>query len=262
MRSRLAVLAVLGCLTGLPGCLGGGSSLTGPTTLGDQGHTVWQISDGLCGQGVFGGECDLNQHIAVGASPMVQIRQHNSAATLLDHATLMGGATSVTISGVSTTTDDHGTLIQAHVGSDVAGVADVIVLDASGHEIDRAHITFVAAATLLCGELRTAVTRDLNFPGLTSGPITVTMAAMTTSTATNLACRANDASGNALLTVNAIRWSIATGSVGTISVTSDDLFASSPAVGATARLVTAGTGSGTIHALLGTASTDIAVSFH
>jgi hypothetical protein len=220
---------------------------------------VWQISDGLCGQGLFGSECDLNQHIAVGASPHVQIRGHNGAN--LDHVTLTAG-TGVTISGVSTTTDDHGTLVQAQIGSDTAGVADVIVMDASGHELDRVHLTFVTAARLTCGELRSAVTRDLTFPGLTSAPVTVTMMAGTTSTSTTLACRADDASGNALLTVDAIRWSIATGSVGMIEIRSDDLLGSTPAVGATSRIVTIGTGSGTVHAALGSASADLAVTFH
>lgn len=257
MRSRLAALVLV--LT-VSGCFGsGGNAISGPTTTGDQNHTTWQISDGLCGDGLFGSECDLNQHIATSASPVVQVRGRNGASIV--GATITGAA-GVSVTGFSSTTDDNGILLSAHVGMDAAGVADVIVLDGSGHEIDRAHITFVAPAAMVCGELRTSMTRDLNFPGLTGGPISVTMDAAATSSSTNVACRVNDASGNALLSVNSVRWSIATGSEGMIRVTSDDLLGSTPAVGATARLVTMGTGSGTLHAMVGTVSTDVAVTFH
>lgn len=260
MRARLLALTLLLCLTALPGCLGGGSSLSGPTTIGDRGNTVWQISDGLCGNGLFGADCDLNQHLAVGAAPLVQARGHDG--TDLAHATLMAGP-NVTLTGFSTSTDDHGTLLQAHAGSEVAGTGDVIVLDAGGIEIDRVHLTWVNVDSLRCGELRSSVTRDLTFAGLTSG--VVVDAAMTpdeTSHSTTLACRADDAGGNALLTVDAIRWTLATGAVGSIEVHSDDLFGTTPAFGATARVVTTGAGSGTIHAVLGTATDDVSMTFH
>jgi hypothetical protein len=259
MRSSFS-LVVLVLAVALAGCLGGGGSIEGPTTIGDQGHTVWQISDGLCGDGIFGSECDLGQRIAVSASPTVQIRGRNG--TSLEHATLVGGP-NVTVTGSSTSTDDQGTLLSARVGSEVAGVGDVIVLDGAGAEIDRVHITFVAAASIVCGPLTTAVTRDYTFPGLvSSSTVDVTMMAGETSTSTTLACRATDASGNAMLTVNAIRWSLAAGSEGTIMVRSDDLLGSTPAVGATARVVTMGAGTGTVHVMLGTATADIAVTFH
>jgi len=90
----------------------------------------------------------------------------------------------------------------------------------------------------------------------------VTADPMTPSTTTTLACRVNDAAGNALLTVDTIRWNVAPGAIGDIAVHSDDLFGTSPAHGATADLVTIGVGSGTIHAALGTLTADIAVTFH
>lgn len=260
MRSLLVSLALLALTLALPGCLGGGGSITGPTTTGDQGRTTWQINDGLCGGGLFGDDCDLNQHIAVGGAPLVQIRGRNG--TDLTGATLTG-STGVNITGLQVSTDDHGALVQAHVAASAAGLIDVIVHDASGREIDRAHITFVTAATLRCGELRSSVTRDLNFPGLTTG-VTVDVATPAGSSggSTTLACRADDASGNALITVEAIRWTVASGAVGTIDVHSDDLLGSTPADGATARVTTVGTGHATIHAALGSIGADVAVTFH
>jgi hypothetical protein len=259
MRAALVLVSLVLTLA-LPGCLGGGTSLQGPTTLGDQGRTIWQISDGLCGDGVFGSECALTQRLAVGAAPFVEIRGHGG--TVLDHATLMGG-TGVDITHFSTSTDDHGTLLRANVGSTTAGVGDVFVLDADGHTIDHVQMTWVAAATIVCGELRTNVTRDLTFPGLASGvTVEVVTPPMGTGGSTTLACRANDASGGALLSVDAIRWNVATGAVGTIDVHSDDLFGTTPALGATARIATTGTGHATIHAALGAATADVTVSFH
>ncbi len=259
MRTRLFSSLAFVLALALPGCLGGGAALEGPRTVGDQGRTSWQIYDGLCGGGLFGSECDLGQHLATGGSPLVQVRGRNG--TSLAGATLMG--VGATINGFGTSSDDHGTLLQAHVSSAVAGVADVVVLDAAGHEIDRAHLTFVSVARLTCGELRSSVTRDLTFAGLTSGvPVTITRDAMATGGTTTLACRADDASGNALLSVDAIRWGVAAGAVGSLEVRSDDLLGSVPAFGATARVVTVGEGSGTIHAMAGAVSADVAVTFH
>ena len=165
----------------------------------------------------------------------------------------------VTLSAVGSTHDDSGTTLTATVGFGGAGTADVIVLDATGHEIDRAHVRFVAPATLACGQLGAAVSRTLEFPGLvTSGTVSLASA----SSPGILACRAEDAGGAPLLTVDAIHWEVQAGSHGTISVTSDDAFETTPALGATARVVTSGMGDATIQATLGTLTTDIAVTFH
>jgi len=256
-----APLSLLVCSIALaPGCLGGGGSLEGPTTLGDGGRTVWQISDGLCGGGLFGSDCDLSVHVATDAAPLVMVRGHGG--TSLDHATLMGG-TGVTITHFTTTSDDQGTLLEANVQSTSPGIADVIVLDASGHEVDRAHITFVTATAIVCGDV-THATHQFSFPGLTNGPIAIVEmpadggASVTTTT---LGCRVSDASGSPLLSVDAIGWTLAPGATGTVSITSDDAFGSTPAQGATARLVTSGTGSATVVASLGTISQSIPVSF-
>lgn len=259
MRAALVSVALVLSLA-LPGCVGGGSSVQAPHTIGDQGHTDWHLYDGLCGQGLFGSECDLSARLAVGAAPLVQIRAHD--ATNLAGATLMGG-TGITITHFSTSTDDHGTMLSANVGSDTAGVGDVFVLDAHGSTIDHVQMTWVAATTLFCGELRSSVTRDLGFPGLASGvTVEIVTPPMATGGSTTLACRATDASGNALLSVDAIRWNVADGAVGTIDVRSDDLFGTTPALGATVRVTTVGTGHATIHAALGSATGDVVVTFH
>jgi hypothetical protein len=258
MRSALLLVSLVLALA-LPGCLGGGSNLEGPTTIGDQGRTVWQISDGLCGDGLFGTECDLNRELVPGASPLVEVRGHGGNS--LEGATLTVGP-GLTLTGASSSTDDHGTLLRAHVGAETAGFGDLIVLDRSGHEIDRAHLTFFDPTRIVCGELATSVTRDLSFAGLVSNrTVEVTTAAGSTSTSTTLACRAEDSSGRAMLTVDAIRWTIADGAEGTISVHSDDLLGSAPAFGATARIVTVGAGHATVHATLGATAADIPVTF-
>jgi hypothetical protein len=252
-------------LTLTPGCLGGSNAIGGPTTTGDAGRTVWQISDGLCGAGLFGNDCDLNTRVVIGAAPLVIVRGRNG--TSLVGATLVagmgGGGTGVTITHFTTSSSDQGTELQANVQSVVAGSADVIVLDAGGHEIDRAHLTFATPSTLVCGNV-TGRPRDLTFTGLANGPVAITEMLSDgggSTTTTILGCRVSDASGAALLSVDAIQWSIGSGATGTVTITSDDVLGTTPAHGATARLVTSGNGAATVIASIGTINQSTSVTF-
>ncbi|MFO0685823.1 MAG: hypothetical protein U0234_27440 [Sandaracinus sp.] len=259
MRSILRSLPFVLALGLLPGCFGGGSSLAPPRTIGDQAHTTWFISDGLCGDGLFGDECDLGTRLATGAAPTVEIRPRGLVS--LVGATLQGDA-GLDVTGISESTDDGGTYLRASIGSGTAGTYAVRVIAADGSEIDRAHFTIVAPAAMRCGRLSNATTRDLAFAGLVAeSTIDIVSSPGETVTSTTLACRVDDASGNPLLTTRAVIWSMNAGSVGTISVVSDDLFGSTPAAGGTAKVRTSGTGSGTVHAAIGTVSADIAITF-
>ncbi len=259
MRSTLRSLGLFFALGLVPGCFGNGPLYAPPRTIGDQGRTTWVIYDGLCGDGTFGSECDLGTRLSTGAAPLVQIRSRGGA--VLEGATLEAAA-GVDITNVHTSSNDDGLILEANIGTASAGDVEVRVLAPGGEEIDRAHLIFVAPAAIRCGRLSTATNRDRAFAGLVAeSTIEVVAVAGETTTSTTLACRVDDASGNALLTVRAVQWSIAAGAVGTISMVSDDLIGLPPAAGGTARLRTMGSGSGTVHATVGTVSSDIAITF-
>lgn len=255
MRSTLGLLFFSFALVTVPGCFGGVAQPP-PGTTGDLGHSRWIIDDGLCGDGFLGNQCDLGTRLATGAAPLVRIE---SRGVSFAGATLEADA-GVDLSNVQPSSGD-GT-IEALIGSANAGTFEVRIVAADGTVIDRAHFVFVAPAAIRCGRLSSAAMRDLAFAGLVpESSFEVVAAQGETTTSTSLACRVDDASGNPLLTARAVLWTIAPGSTGTISVVSDDLLGSTPAAGGTAKLRTTGIGSGTVHAAIGTLSTDIAVTF-
>ena len=249
---RAVVFALVLALV-VPGCFGG-SSITGPSTNGDAGRTSWRIDDGLCDGGLLGGECDLGQHLAVGATPTIAVTARNG--TDLSRAHLAGGA-NVVIENGSFSTDDHGVVtMTATVRGMAAGVGDIVVADAFGNEIDRAHVTFVTATALTCGLLGSTVTRDLGFHALSSEPVTMVSGGSTT-----LACRATDEAGNPLLTVDAITWTVVPGSSADVSIQDDELLSwLGPVNGGTVRATASGSGTATVHATLGAISGDVVLN--
>jgi hypothetical protein len=249
---RALVFALVLALV-VPGCFGG-SSITGPSTNGDTGRTSWRIDDGLCDGGLLGGECDLEQHLALGATPTIAVTARNG--TDLSRAHLVGGA-NVAVENASSSTDDHGVVtMTATVRGIAAGVGDIVVADIFGHEIDRAHVTFVTAIALTCGLLGSTVTRDLTFHALSSEPVTMVSGGTTT-----LACRATDAAGNPLLTVDAITWTVVPGGTADVSVRNDELFSwLGPVNGGTARVDASGSGTATVRATLGAISGDVVLN--
>lgn len=254
-RSLPLVLLVLATV---PGCFGPVFAPRPSSTTGDRGRTEWHIADGLCsGGGLFGGACDLSTPIAVGATALVAV--HGS-----DGGPLAEGTHFTAESANVSLTTGSGNDTYLHVAATRAGTLDLLVLDRDEQEIDRVHLTFTTASELECGRLDTSVPRDYELDGIVTGPASIveTLSGGTTPTAdTAFACRALDASGHALLTVDAITWSIAPGATGSITVQNDHAILGGAAVGATVRVVTSGTGSGTVHAQLGDAGADVAVTF-
>jgi hypothetical protein len=242
-------------LTALPlgGCFGG--NLFGGTTEGADGRSDWSISDGLCFEGLLGGACDLAQTIAVGASPMVQISTRNQAAISGARLVASGGAA---IAPLAPTLENHDMTLIAHVTAMQAEPAQLIVQDAAGHEFDRVDLKIAHVASLACGLVRPHDRRRLDFPDLQP----MVPIALTASAARNLlGCRAVDAKGDALLTVEAIQWDVETPTDGSVTIVSDDLAGTTPATGGTAVVHAVGSGSAVVRATLDGVDQRIAFSY-
>ena len=78
---------------------------------------------------------------------------------------------------------------------------------------------------------------------------------------TTLACRATDAAGNPLLTVDAITWTVVPGGSADVSIQDDELFSwLGPVNGGTVRATASGSGTATVHAALGAISGDVVLN--
>lgn len=239
-RTRALVFLLLSLTSSIAaGCVG---------TSGDRRQTSWVIQDGLCGDGLFGNVCGLDTPIAVGAVARLQV----SGPIDRVHVTGSDGAM-ITIG--SNTSDG----LQLQVGSAHAGTVDLMLSDDAGHEIDRVHMTFADATTLTCGEVGTSVVRDLAFDGLEPAPVVID-ADPHGQVSTQLGCRATDAQGHPLLTVDAVRWVVQDGATGEIALSGGNLLDGGATHGATVQLLTTGAASATIRASLGTLTADVPVT--
>jgi hypothetical protein len=254
----LTLFALALSLAALPGCFTSAAEAHGTFTVGDRGATEWQIFDGLCVSGLFGDHCALDTPLSVGADPTIEIV--GRSGTQLSTSTMVVASGAVTVLSTTTSTDDHGVVtVHVHLSATGPGQGDLRVLDATSAEIDRAHVTITAPASLVCGFVPADHPREYTFASLMqSNPIVLSSAASDN----RLGCRTLDASSRPLLTANAILWHVESGAHGTISVASDDLLATMPAHGATARVSTMGQGDATITASLGTLTQALPITFH
>lgn len=202
-------------------------SLDGPSTNGDRGRTRWQVQDGMCGGGLFGLDCALDVPIAEGAEPDVRLEPQNGAT--IAGATYRGEG-ALTVTSANFDVDDDGNesaTLGIRAGSGTIGT--IVVLDASGAELDRVSMRVARAVALECGRHASGDEDRWSFPDLrTSDAVEISLAAEPSDQ--RLACRAIDASGEPLLTVRAIAWTLESGAE--VVTLDDDSFASLTVSGA------------------------------
>jgi hypothetical protein len=253
-RYHLSGALLTSLALGLTGC--GFEPFGAQSNRGANGLTEWSIFDGLCTGGVFS-TCPLDQKIAVGAAPALELSARDPA--MLSGARLVASG-AITIDPRSVRLSTASNNLSAILNARSAGTARVVLQDSAGGEIDHADFQVAAPVALECGRVRRQDRRELDFPDL-SHQATITLTASSGDDV--LGCRASDASGSALLTVEAIHWDVETPTAGSVQLASDELFPNpnAPATGGTVQAHGSPGAAAVVRASLDGISEPISLSF-
>ena len=211
-------LAALASLTS--GCFGNDPlGLDGDWSNGERNNTQWQIGDGLC-PGLAGG-CALNVPLAVGVRMTLNVEGVHSATPTVNTPP---NTTDVSIRG-----DAENQRATITFTATAPGSAHFVISDASG-EVDSATLQVRVPTRIDCGVFARAEPRwDFNGISFAESVAVPLNTENSNSSDFSLGCRTTDATGAALLSADAIRWTL---SSGTSVRLNDDNFDSSSVVGA------------------------------
>lgn len=202
MRTHLAFLLPFAALAVGSGCAFEPFDL-GDHTDGDQGHSRWNVSDGMC-PGL--GSCGLDVPVAAGASVHLVVDLPDRHVAELTPVVTAGDAT---IGRLTRQPEDEYIAFDVLIAT--AGTVELAILDPSGETVDGSRLEARDAVGLDCGRMPENVTVGYEMAALLPDDHELTLSAASEESAPQLACLVTDAEGTPLLSADLVHWAVEDG---------------------------------------------------
>ncbi|MCA9607312.1 MAG: hypothetical protein KC619_17020 [Myxococcales bacterium] len=173
----------------------------GDHTDGDQGHSRWNVSDGMC-PGL--GSCGLEVPVAAGATVRMAVDLPGRRVAELSPVVVSGDAF---LGDVRRRPEDE--LITFEVTTSSAGVVELAIVDDGGETVDASRFEVRAPVGLDCGRVPENAALGYEMDGLLTTNHRLTLATLSSEESSpQLACLVMDADGAPLLSADLVHWEV------------------------------------------------------
>ncbi|MCB9593046.1 MAG: hypothetical protein H6719_09965 [Sandaracinaceae bacterium] len=174
----------------------------GDSTEGDDGHSRWSVSDGLC-PGL--GSCGLEVPVAAGATIRLSVDVPDRLLAELRPIVVSGDG----VIGDVDRDPEHDQLY-FDVSAGGAGTIELAIVDSESEVVDRSRVHVVEPVGLECGELTEGAVVGYGMDAMSSDRHDITIVRSTESAPTpQLGCLVTDAEGSPLLSADLVHWHVA-----------------------------------------------------